>query len=397
MTSILLNGGGGFQFWWKLGVLHHLNIDKNNIYYIGISSGNLANILFICDIPLDKIMYESELIFKNCKSIKDAVKVIPQWLDILLPDNAHEICSGRVFTALYKFPNTTVVIGNYESKEILINHIVKSISIPFYINTNFSNPMDHCFDSLQILNDKNLNIFKMRTPFCKKSYLIPTKEQALCMYYDGKDYAKEIKLDKFFGNKYQPNKSNLFPANSKWSDFDIILCSGFARYFIGKIFNQHIGKSLIPFIISLFCYKHFTLEPFIKRRVNKTILYTFIGHTIVDTFYIYKSKSLLLHHLLSIYVSLKARYNIYYSNIIYAAYISEIYPFIGALISVSKVAKHKKWLNFIRILLVCCYRIPYTCYAIYKAEEFPIIRLLGCAYLPLDLYWLKSMLRIKYI
>ena len=78
-----------------------------------------------------------------------------------------------------------------------------------------------------------------------------------------------------------------------------------------------------------------TLEPFIKRRVNKPILYTFIGHTIVDTFYIYKSKSLLLHHLLAIYVSLKARYNIYYSNIIYAAYISEIYPFIGALISVS--------------------------------------------------------------
>ena len=397
MTSILLNGGGGFQFWWKLGALHHININKNNVYYIGISSGNLANILFICDIPLNKIIYESEIIFKNCKSLKDAVKVIPQWLDILLPHNAHEICSGRIFTALYKFPNTTVIVGKYESKEILIKKIVESISIPFYINTNFSNPMDHCFNSLNILNNKQLNILKINTNFCKKSYLIPTKEQALCMYYDGKNYAKQIKLNKLFGYKYQHNNSNLFPKKSKWSDFDIILYSGFARFIIGKLFNQHIGKSLIPFIISLFCYKHFTFEPFIKRRVNKQILYTFIGHTIVDSFYIYKSKSLLLHHLLAIYVSLKARYNIYYSNIIYAAYISEIYPFIGALISISKIPKHKKWLNFIRILLVCFYRLPYSFYTIYKARDFPIIRLIGCVYIPLDLYWLKSMLRIKYI
>ena len=397
MTSIIVNGGGGFQFWWKLGVLHHLNIQKDNIYFIGISSGNLANVLFICDVPFDKIILESEKIFKNCKSLKDVIELTPQWLDTLLPDNAHKICSGRLFIALYKFPNTTVVIGNYESRELLIKYMQKSISIPFYININISNPMDHCFDSLSILNNTKLNILKMKTTFCKKSVMTPSKETALCMYYDGKEYAKKIKLDSSFSNVYQPNNSELFPIYSKWSDFDIIIYSGILRFVIGKLFNQHIGKSLIPFILSLFCYKHFTLEPFIKRRVNKPILYAFIGHTIVDCFYIYKSKSLLFHHILAIYVSLKARYNIYYSNIIYAAYISEIYPFISALISVSTIPKHKKWLNFIRILVVCCYRIPYTCYAIYKAEQFPVIRLLGCAYLPLDLYWLKSMLRIKYI
>ena len=36
--------------------------------------------------------------------------------------------------------------------------------------------------------------------------------------------------------------------------------------------------------------------------------------------------------------------------------------------------------------------IPYTCYAIYKADQNPVIRWLGCAYLPLDLYWQTYLL-----
>lgn len=245
LTPIVFCGGGTFLFWWELGVLHHSSIERENAYFLGVSTGNLVNTIYVCDIPLDRLIGVSERVFKSCRSVANVVATTHRWLDVILPTNAHALCTGRVFVARYRFPNTSEIVSQFNTREELIQTLIESISIPGYICKNHRVPMDHCFNEIVLAHPHPIVALEPRT-HVNTMLSIPTTEYALVMYYDGKSHAKRLRLaSRVAYERYCPPRTNLFSARSRWSSFHLIASSVVRQTMLGMavaIVRFYVGR-----------------------------------------------------------------------------------------------------------------------------------------------------------
>ncbi len=66
--------------------------------------------------------------------------LLKEWLEVLLPSNAHKLCSGRLHVQCQRvFPLPTMeVISEFRSKPDLISVLLASCHIPFFMDSNLS-------------------------------------------------------------------------------------------------------------------------------------------------------------------------------------------------------------------------------------------------------------------
>jgi len=60
--------------------------------------------------------------------------VVRDWLEELLPENAHEICRGRVYISVVRLPFRREYISTYTSKQDLIATCLASAHIPLLMD-----------------------------------------------------------------------------------------------------------------------------------------------------------------------------------------------------------------------------------------------------------------------
>ena len=143
----LVISGGGARISYLIGIKKYF--DENKIrfdQYSGSSSGSIFIVLMACNISNDLIISEySKLVsdneyFKNYK-----LDIVRKYLNKLLPENSHIICSNKVrisYSYLDYLYNLIPIIRNkietkFHSKKHLIETILASCSFPFFINKNF--------------------------------------------------------------------------------------------------------------------------------------------------------------------------------------------------------------------------------------------------------------------
>jgi hypothetical protein len=193
---VVFSGGGTFYFWWELGVLHHLRVEACEAYYLGVSTGNLANAVHVCEVPFARLLERAEtLVAARSATLSEVIGNIRAWLDAVLPADAHVRCTGRLFVALYVFPNTSRVHGSYATRAELIEVLVRSISIPGLVARDLFRPMDHCFDEIGVIDPRRHAVLSVRPRTRVMRMLeVPSTEWALCQYYKGKAYARTLRL-----------------------------------------------------------------------------------------------------------------------------------------------------------------------------------------------------------
>ena len=235
-VPIVFCGGGAFLFWWEIGVLQHLQFPVDAAYYVGVSAGNIANVVYVCDIPLDLLLSTSRRYMLGeaaCSSLHDVVMRMRAWLDALLPENAHIKCSGRVFVALLELPNTSRVVGDFPSREHLIEVLVASISIPGYVQADVRKWMDHCFDEIPSLDPRRFHIVPINphTTYKNRTFTeiyndvlhVPTEEKVLCMYYQGKEYARRsLPATTASFEERVPVNVHLLDTRVRWRSVDLV-------------------------------------------------------------------------------------------------------------------------------------------------------------------------------
>ncbi len=66
--------------------------------------------------------------------------LVKEWLEVLLPSNAHVLCSGRLYVQCQQvFPRPRMeVISEFSSKPDLISVLLASCHIPFFMDSKFS-------------------------------------------------------------------------------------------------------------------------------------------------------------------------------------------------------------------------------------------------------------------
>lgn len=67
--------------------------------------------------------------------------LVEEWLHDLLPDNAHEICRGRVTIVVTTLPDMRQMgISDFHSKQDLINAIMASSHVPLVLDLKVTRP-----------------------------------------------------------------------------------------------------------------------------------------------------------------------------------------------------------------------------------------------------------------
>lgn len=128
--------GGGNKLSYLLGIKKY--IEDNNIYiekYNGSSIGSIIVALMACGISNNKIIDN----YYSSKKSNTKMKSLKNFLELVLPQNAHILCSNKisVSTSLKKACSLENKIYNkFESRNDLINILMASSSFPYFINKN---------------------------------------------------------------------------------------------------------------------------------------------------------------------------------------------------------------------------------------------------------------------
>jgi hypothetical protein len=136
--------GSGLFFWWQLGAVAFLRdrYDLTKIRQVGASGGALAAALAACDACPDRTMdvalelSERYGVWSRPLGLMGVWgRIVEEWLEELLPEDAHERCSGRVGVVYTVLPTCEqVVIDSFSSKRDLIDCLLASAHVPFFLD-----------------------------------------------------------------------------------------------------------------------------------------------------------------------------------------------------------------------------------------------------------------------
>lgn len=136
--------GGGIYFFWQLGAVKYLreHYQITRVPMAGASSGSIVACLSACGVcPLKTVeaayalSLEYDIWNRKLGLIGIWGGLIRKWLDSLLPDNAHEIVSGRLHVVIAKAPTLELFeVSHFESKADLIEAVMASAHVPFVLD-----------------------------------------------------------------------------------------------------------------------------------------------------------------------------------------------------------------------------------------------------------------------
>lgn len=150
----LVISGGGVKLFYFLGIYSMLHTLQNNKIikiksYSGISSGSVFITLMACKINIPFILkkYKKYIsLFQQRNKLKiTKFKLLENFLYEILPEDAHIICSNKVYitTTQVSLPFKKITFNQYNSKKDLIEKLLTSTSFPFLVNENIYHSYDN--------------------------------------------------------------------------------------------------------------------------------------------------------------------------------------------------------------------------------------------------------------
>lgn len=150
--------GAGIFFFWQLGAVKWFTerYDLTRVPMVGASGGALAAVLGGCGVDPDRVLEHAVEL-----SVKHAIyerplglmgvwgKLIEQWLDDLLPDNAADMCRNRVEIIVTEVPSMRqLAITDFKDKADLINVAMTSSHVPYFLDLKLTRSCRglNCFD-----------------------------------------------------------------------------------------------------------------------------------------------------------------------------------------------------------------------------------------------------------
>jgi hypothetical protein len=154
-VDVLITGGGIKIYYFGLlakYVKERMNLNINRV--TATSSGAIAAVCLFFKIDIDEGLKTYEEMYNHSKTTYIAEKW-QKFFEEHLPENAHEICSNKLFIKAHKI-NTTwpfihpVIYNTYESKHDLISIVIGSCTIPLitYPNYYFSHQGEKLIDGI---------------------------------------------------------------------------------------------------------------------------------------------------------------------------------------------------------------------------------------------------------
>jgi hypothetical protein len=183
--------GGGIYFFWQAGNVKAMqetyDLKNGNFTMSGASAGSISSVLAACNVNMDNAMKVALRLSDQANIFTNGLsriwgKLIEKWLQEILPENSHIICSGKVnisittITASFH-PLHRKVVNMFSSKQDVIDACLTSVHIPYFIDGNFFRTYrgDRCVDG-------SFLFFLHNTPWCE-SEQFDGNQRALMLYH----------------------------------------------------------------------------------------------------------------------------------------------------------------------------------------------------------------------
>ena len=179
----LIFPGGGLFFWWQAGTIIGLSnhrVALSRTPSVGASAGALAATLGACEVDME-VALDCALDLTRQAGCFDRGPwglygvwggLVRSWLHTLLPDDAHERCSGQV-SVLVKQPSSgypwlkQLAVSDFECRDDLIDCCMASVHIPLFLDAKLTAPFqgERCVDgSIDLLGQAKVR-YEMPGPF----------------------------------------------------------------------------------------------------------------------------------------------------------------------------------------------------------------------------------------
>jgi predicted acylesterase/phospholipase RssA len=122
-------------FFWQLGAVRYLrqHYDLERVPMAGASSGGVVACLAACGVDPDRIFdaaytlaVENDIWNRKLGLLGIWGGLLRRWLDELLPDNAHELASGRLHVVIAKAPT----LGLFEVRSAICRILPADLTWP---------------------------------------------------------------------------------------------------------------------------------------------------------------------------------------------------------------------------------------------------------------------------
>ncbi|XP_013421713.1 patatin-like phospholipase domain-containing protein 2 [Lingula anatina] len=187
--------GCGFLGIYHVGVSSCLRVhsphllDDPNFKLLGASAGAIAAVCLISGCPLGECTNYVLRVATKARSRSlgplhpsfNIVKLLQDGLNEILPPNAHEICTNRVYISMTRVSDrANIIVSQYDTKEDLIQALLCSAHIPFYsglLPPAFKGVrcVDGCLsDNLPVFDENTVTV----SPFCGETDICPDDNSA---------------------------------------------------------------------------------------------------------------------------------------------------------------------------------------------------------------------------
>ena len=193
--KILCLNGGGFNFFWYIGILNNLDkkVLEDYVYY-AYSGGAIACALYLNNITTDKMIDYTNKIKKedyNLKFILNNIRII---LDDLLPEDCYKKCKN-LNIIYYKLFDGLQIKNNFKNKNDLLDYLEFTSRLPLTMKNIYSIYNSFIMDPVTVnfkkYNFKNYFILKVNSfSLLTCMYLNSDKEFIKNKVNDGYIYSK---------------------------------------------------------------------------------------------------------------------------------------------------------------------------------------------------------------
>lgn len=144
-TPGLVYPGSGIYFWWQAGATRALatRFDLSRAQYAGTSGGSLAATLAACGV-VDSVR-TFDVAWRLCDECGAFQRgpfglyaiwggIVREWLDEILPEDAHFLCRGRVNVLVRQPFAAAVCVNDFDTRADLIDACLASAHVPFFMD-----------------------------------------------------------------------------------------------------------------------------------------------------------------------------------------------------------------------------------------------------------------------
>lgn len=144
--------GGGIYFWWYAGVCAQLRdegVDLSRLHHVGCSAGAIAAVLAASGVDFDRAWAVAMAHLERNGALQEGSKacagvwgdILRQYLDELLPPDAHCICTSLVTVVVSCVGLPAIFwregVSEFPTREALLDAVMASVHIPILLNGNF--------------------------------------------------------------------------------------------------------------------------------------------------------------------------------------------------------------------------------------------------------------------